>query len=412
MMTTEEKKDLLKQAWKEVFETKEVADNTDFFEEGGDSIKAVQLSAWLIQKGLRLDLGTIFYTPVLEDMANSLEEADPMYVPDELMTKDMIEEKAAEILKEGQTDVNNVPPEAPGFDPQQICDPNDMPQPQQAPGFDPQQICDPNDMPQPQQAPGFDPQQICDPNDMSQPQQAPGFDPQQICDPNGMPQPQQASGFDPQQICDPNGMPFMPQQQMPWAPAPVPQQQDNTTLLSLIISQQQTILQMIQLLADQTSRPHQPPMAPMTGFSPARTHIPSVPRMPFPGSANPAPRMSAPAPMPPLSEKQKAEMAKFMEEHRSKKIDQPIEKPNVIGLKTVKVGKPTKSAEEVLSYVLSTVLPKGFNKETDLFEQGLSSLDTVKIVTRCGEYGYSVRMQDIYMHSTFNELVTCMKPGK
>ena len=66
----------------------------------------------------------------------------------------------------------------------------------------------------------------------------------------------------------------------------------------------------------------------------------------------------------------------------------------------------------MLEYVLSTVLKNPLDKQQDLFEQGLSSLDTVKIVTRCGEYGYSVKMQDIYMHSVFEELVRCMVPGE
>ena len=76
-MTGEEKIKLLKQAWAEVFEVEEVGDDADFFEEGGDSIKAVQLSSWLIQKGLKLDLGKIFYTPVLSQMSEALEETEP-----------------------------------------------------------------------------------------------------------------------------------------------------------------------------------------------------------------------------------------------------------------------------------------------------------------------------------------------
>ena len=59
-MDLNEKKELLKQAWKEVFDVNEVADDADFFDEGGDSIKAVELSSWLIQKGIKPDLGKIF----------------------------------------------------------------------------------------------------------------------------------------------------------------------------------------------------------------------------------------------------------------------------------------------------------------------------------------------------------------
>ena len=101
-----------------------------------------------------------------------------------------------------------------------------------------------------------------------------------------------------------------------------------------------------------------------------------------------------------------------MESYRSKKVDHPIEKPNVIGIQKAKVIKPEKSAEEVLEHVLSGLLPNGYSKEKDLFEQGLTSLDTVKMVTRCGEHGYRLSMQDIYMHSTFEGLIACMKPGE
>ena len=74
----------------------EVSDDADFFSEGGDSIKAVQLSSWLIQKGLKLDLGTVFSAPVLSQMAETLEETEPVYVPEERMTK----EKVGELMQQ------------------------------------------------------------------------------------------------------------------------------------------------------------------------------------------------------------------------------------------------------------------------------------------------------------------------
>ena len=113
-----------------------------------------------------------------------------------------------------------------------------------------------------------------------------------------------------------------------------------------------------------------------------------------------------------LSDEKKEKMKKAMEPYVSRKVDQPIEQPHVIGINRAKVSKPVKSAEEVLEHVLSGLLKNGFNKTDDLFEQGLTSLDAVKIVTRCGEHGYGVKMQDIYMHSTFDELVKCMTPGE
>ena len=108
----------------------------------------------------------------------------------------------------------------------------------------------------------------------------------------------------------------------------------------------------------------------------------------------------------------KAKVQKAIEPYISRKADKPIEQPNVIEINKAKVAKPVKSAEEVLEHVLSGLLKNGFNKTDDLFEQGLTSLDAVKIVTRCGEHGYAVKMQDIYMHSTFDELVKYMTPGE
>ena len=82
--------------------------------------------------------------------------------------------------------------------------------------------------------------------------------------------------------------------------------------------------------------------------------------------------------------------------------------PNVIKIEKAKIGEKKGTAEEALMTVMTGILP-GFDKTKDFFEQGLSSLDTVKMVTRCGENGYSIEMKDIYLHSNFDELVKCMK---
>ena len=168
-MKPEEKITLLKQAWKEVFGVDEVADDADFFEEGGDSIMAVQLSSWLVQKGVKLDLGKIFYTPVLSDMAETLEETDAMFVPEELLTKDIMQKKLDEVMQE--------PSSPQGDDDQQICDPETMEQEGTAPD---QQICDPETM---QPAGAAPDQQICDPETMQPAGAAPD---QQLCDPETM----------------------------------------------------------------------------------------------------------------------------------------------------------------------------------------------------------------------------------
>jgi aryl carrier-like protein len=245
-----------------------------------------------------------------------------------------------------------------------------------------------------QQAAGAsDGQQICDPEMM---QQAAGAsDGQQICDPEMM---QQAAGAsDGQQICDP---------EMMRQAGAVPNQQAYSqkmmqAMLKLMISQQQTMLQMMEIMADLIS----PSVSQPAGKLPMR-HMPGPSFRPGTKSGNHVPFMKQ------IPDEKKEKMKKAMEPYVSRKVDHPIEQPTVIGITKAKVSKPVKSAEAVLEQVLSALLKNGFSKTEDLFEQGLTSLDTVKIVTRCGEHGYSVKMQDIYMHSTFDELVKCMTPGK
>jgi aryl carrier-like protein len=160
-------------------------------------------------------------------------------------------------------------------------------------------------------------------------------------------------------------------------------------MFKLMITQQQTVIQMMELMAEMVA-------------GPAANRKPVMPN----GISGPGAFMQN------LPADKKAAFQKIMSAYSVKKTDSPIEKPNVIEIYKAKVAKPTKSAEEVLEYVLNGILKNGLNKSEDLFEQGLTSLDTVKLVTRCGEHGYSIKMQDIYMHSTFEELVKCMTPGE
>ena len=335
-MEENRKLELLKQAWKEVFEVENVADDADFFAEGGDSIKAVQLASWLIQKGYMLELGKIFQTPVLSEMALSLEETDPVYVPEELMTK----EKMGQMMKEASTQNQGGMPR--------------MPFPRQMNSGD-QQVCD-------QEKVGGAKQQVCDPEKM-------GGAKQQVCDPDKM----QAAD---QQLCDPDRMngynPMQSSFESEW-----------NTMLSVfqtMLSQQQVMLQMMQLMMNRKTN-----HARFSGEKGGRAG------MPF-GN-------------------EKA-LRERMQDAFAHKADAPIENPNVIEITPAKVAKPEFPAEEVLDHVLNGIFKNGFNKEEDLFAQGLTSLDSVKMVTRCGEHGYTLSMQDIYMHSTYDELLNCMKPGK
>ena len=89
-MTMDEMEQQLVQAWKEVFELEEVKEDDNFFELGGDSIKAVQLVAWLLQKGIKLDLMDVFANPTIEEMVPILEETAPMYIPPSIINKDQL----------------------------------------------------------------------------------------------------------------------------------------------------------------------------------------------------------------------------------------------------------------------------------------------------------------------------------
>ena len=423
-MDLAEKKALLVQAWKEVFEVDDVKDDADFFEEGGDSIKAVQLSSWLLQKGIKLDLGKIFYTPALSQMAEVLEETDPVYVPEEMATKELIGQKVNQVMQQmGENDAQaSVSGQAASGNDEQICDPDQMkasgsgeqicdPDQMKASGSG-EQICDPDQM----QASGSG-EQICDPDQM----QASGSG-EQICDPNQMQAP--ASG---KQACDPNQMQASSSGEQVCDPAPsamsgyVSYERDLETgmmmsLLQTLMTQQQMMLQMMQMIMmsrmSGPSREERPRKA-QPGFrAPARQANP--PKAPWAAKGFRAPASKAPsrASGADLSPAVKAALQKEMEKYHSHKVSAPIQKPNVIGIKPAKVTKPEHTAEEVLDHVLSGIFKKEYSKTADLFEQGLTSLDTVKMVTRCGEHGYALSMQDIYMHSTFEELVKCMTPGQ
>ena len=82
--------------------------------------------------------------------------------------------------------------------------------------------------------------------------------------------------------------------------------------------------------------------------------------------------------------------------------------PNVVKIDKAKVAQRTQTPEEALMQVMKGILPN-FDKDEDFFAQGLTSFDTVKMVTRCGEAGYQLELKDIYMYSTFDELVQHLK---
>lgn len=99
-----------------------------------------------------------------------------------------------------------------------------------------------------------------------------------------------------------------------------------------------------------------------------------------------------------------------MNKYIAHEVNAAIENPVVIGMERPKMAKATRSREDALTIVLNGILP-GFKKEGDLFEQGLTSFNTMQMVTRCGEQGYSITMVDIYRNPTFKGIVECMKEG-
>ena len=89
--------------------------------------------------------------------------------------------------------------------------------------------------------------------------------------------------------------------------------------------------------------------------------------------------------------------------------DKPIENPNLIRINEPKLGAVTRSPEDALDVVLSGIFPEGYDKQTNLFEQGLDSFKVMQIVTRAGEEGYRLHMQDIMKDPTFKGIVAAMK---
>ena len=382
-MKKQDMKELLVQAWKEVFQLDEVTDEADFFDDGGDSIKAVQLSAWLIQKGVKLDLVDVFTFPKLEELSDKLTETEPMYIPEALLTKEI----AAQEMMGAFGGSNPMMPPTGGENGQQVCTPGVGDQ-QVCTPMGGQQICTPMGGQQICQGPICTPmggQQICTPMGGQQICQGPICIPmggQQICTPMGGQQICQGPICTPmggQQICTPMGG-----QQICQGPicSPMGGQQICTPIGGQQICQGPAYTPPVM---------YQPVMYQPVMYQPVMYQPVCTP-----------PMMGQPMGM---------GMPPQLEKYMSKPVDKPIEDPNVIKINKAKVSKPAVSAEEALTIVLNGLMPK-WNKEDDLFEQGLTSLDTVKIVTRCGENGYSIEMKDIYKTPRFDDLVKVMKPGE
>lgn len=67
---------ILASVWKEVLHVEQIGVNDHFFALGGDSIKAIQVSARLYALGLQLDVKSLFEWPVLDDVAHSVKRLE------------------------------------------------------------------------------------------------------------------------------------------------------------------------------------------------------------------------------------------------------------------------------------------------------------------------------------------------
>ena len=382
-MDKNEMKELLVQAWKEVFQVDEVTDDADFFDVGGDSIMAVQLSAWLIQKGVKLDLADVFMTPVFGELAEKLTETKPVYIPEAMLTKEIAaKEMGFSSVEEAQAaERRNL-----GLGDQQVCTPEE--------GLGGQQVCTPMDNQQVCSPMGG--QQVCTP--MGNQQVCTPMGGQQVCTPMGNQQVCSPMGY--QQICSPMGyqqicMPMGYQQVC----TPMGNQQVCTPMGNQQVCSPMGYQQICMPMGYQqvcTPMGNQQVCSPMGNqqvCSPMGNQQVCTP-MGNQQVCNPA---GGPGMVPP-------QIAKYL----SKEVDKPIENPNVIKIEKAKLGAKEKAPDVALMDVMTGLLPN-FNKDEDFFEQGLTSLDTVKMVTRCGEAGYDIELKDIYMHSNFDELVKCMK---
>ena len=381
IMTNEQMKEFLKEGWKAVLPESEAADTSDFFADGGDSIKAVQLTGWLLQKGVKLDMVKVFTTPVLGEMAGTLTETQPMYVPQEMLTKEILKEKFGidPAMVSAYPDAGKATQQtaaAPSQNPQ-MCTPA---QNGQAGPSQNAQMCTPAQNPQmctPAQNP-----QMCTP--AQNPQMCTPAQNPQMCTPAQ--NPQMCTPAQNPQMCTPAQNPQMctpAQNQQMCTPAQNPQ--------------------MCTPAGGTGMMPMMPVMMPV--FIPVM--MPAMP-MGFGGMPGKG-----------FGKKLRKAMANGMGQmgnmgplgqYNSHPVNAPVDNPNVMKINQPKVGAPDKPAEEALDIVLKGLLPT-YDRSKSLFDQGFTSLNLMQIVTRCGEHGYRVQLQDIIANPTFDGILAAMKPG-
>ena len=73
------------------------------------------------------------------------------------------------------------------------------------------------------------------------------------------------------------------------------------------------------------------------------------------------------------------------------------------------LGKVTKSPEDALDSVLSSIFPNGYDRDGNLFDNGIDSVMVAQITVKCAEEGYRIGMEEIFADPTFTGIVSNMK---
>lgn len=150
------------------------------------------------------------------------------------------------------------------------------------------------------------------------------------------------------------------------------------------------------------NRPGMPPFAPNAAPAmppqPAPMPYAPMPYAPMPYAPVPAYYIMVPVYMPQMMPAPQMDMPQPM--------PAPMAAPPMAA---PQFGPATRSPEDTLDAVLSEIFPEGYDKQVNLFEQGLDSLKMMQIVTRCGQQGYRINLQEIMKDPTFKGIVAIMK---
>jgi len=325
-MTKQEMGQELIKAWREVFQTDSITEEANFFELGGDSIKAVQIVTWLLQKGIKLEIMKIFSAPTVKEQMEILEETAPI-IP---VQPGMANGGAMDGQQQMTTQQQLCTPQMQ----QQLCTPQ-MQQQLCTPQMQ-QQLCTPQ-MQQQLCTPQMQ-QQLCTPQ-MQQQIDAPQMQ-QQLCTPQM--QQQLCTPQMQQQLCTPQMQPQMctPQMQPQMC---MPMMQPQLCTPEQLAAQQQMMMQ---------------------------------PQMP-----------------------QQSGLLRGLQYAAA-----PVENPQVVNINEPKLGEKVNPPEKALAIVLQSIVGRPVHESENFFAMGLTSINVMQMITRCGEQGYRITMQDVINNPTIAEL--------